>query len=116
MALVYILGLLGLFRPKLEDSDKRSFTLRKAWELAHGQIIGKITIVLGLLNCITGVALLKPLLSGDNDFILWCALPIGWILLVIIADGIFDKWDDRGSYTCADPAENEKRTTQLSQL
>jgi len=123
MALVYFQGLLGVIRPKpvaklaAGNSKSPAFWLRKTWEHAHG-IIGKTTLVLGLVNCFTGVALMEPLLSEENDIIFWSAIPIGWILLVIIADGIFDKCDDGGyeKQNAASHINTSSSSIPLSQL
>ena len=94
-AMAYIQGLLGFIRPsavKKQENENSSLTkvyLRRIWEYLHS-ILGRVVLVLGLVNCFTGLALMTIF---EEYFYLtsWSAICVGWMLIVIIADGILDK-------------------------
>jgi len=97
MAMAYLQGLMGAFRPKavtIKDSsnkEKHQFYLRRAFEYFHGAL-GKVTLVLGLVNCFTGIAMMKGLVD-DEAIDLWAAISVAWITCLLLADGIVDKLD-----------------------
>merc|ERR1712039_185958 len=66
--------------------------LRRGFEYFHAAL-GKVTLILGLINVYTGVALLKSLdVIKDEGIEKWAGVTIGWMVLVHLCNSFADKY------------------------
>ena len=96
MSLAYFQGAMGVARPRALTNEEiaanaypRVF-LRRCFEYLHAAL-GKVTLVLGLINVYTGVALFKSYLK-DEGIEKWAGVTIGWMVLVVLCDSFADKY------------------------
>ena len=102
MSLAYFQGAMGVARPRALTNEEiaanaypRVF-LRRCFEYLHAAL-GKVTLVLGLINVYTGVALLKSLdIIKDEGIEKWAGVTIGWMVLVVLCDSFADKYQRDG--------------------
>ncbi len=104
MSLAYAQGLLGVFRPApiaVEELTEASgpkqlrvIRLRTVFEYAHGAL-GRVVLVLGLVNCFTGLALMRGIVE-DSAIEAWAAVSVAWITFLFVADGAMGKVNKAG--------------------
>merc|ERR1712039_1145517 len=70
--------------------------LRRGFEYFHAAL-GKVTLILGLINVYTGVALLKSFdIIKDEGIEKWAGVTIGWMVLVHLCDSFAEKYQRDG--------------------
>ena len=94
MSLAYFQGAMGVARPRALTNDEIAAKaprvyLRRGFEYLHAAL-GKVTLVLGLINVYTGVALFKGYLK-DEGVEKWAGVTIGWMVLVHLCDSFAEK-------------------------
>ncbi|QDZ23860.1 cytochrome b561 domain-containing protein [Chloropicon primus] len=112
MGLCYFQGLLGVVRPKPVSQEEMAMLgggkgllsklrqgpvlrlcLRRSFEYLHS-VLGKVVLALGLINCFTGVALMKSIGYLDEEGVeKWAGWTVGWLVLVFLLDGVVDKYE-----------------------
>mmetsp|Transcript_9115 Transcript_9115/g.22542 ORF Transcript_9115/g.22542 Transcript_9115/m.22542 type:complete len:229 (-) Transcript_9115:98-784(-) len=128
MTLAYVQGLMGVLRPAASAGDEAAATmataagpksegkknrLRTAFEFAHGAL-GRVTLVLGLVNCFTGLALMRGIVE-DSAIEAWAAICVAWILGLFVADGVADKVNKAGLAARARGSIRESELTASTQ-
>jgi len=99
MSLAYFQGAMGVARPRALTNEEIAAKaprvyLRRGFEYLHAAL-GKVTLVLGLINVYTGVALFKSYLK-DEGIEKWAGVTIGWMVLVVLCDSFADKYQRDG--------------------